>query len=124
MANNGLSAKQTKTISALLSANSNQAAAEAAGVSYRSLTRWLADPIFIRALKAAETELLNNGIRELVKDLAKNRETMTAIRDSAEVPDSVRLRAAIGLDNSLMRWLDLQSIDERLTALESAYYNK
>jgi hypothetical protein len=124
MANNGLTAKQTKTISALLSAPSNQAAAEAAGVGYRTLTRWLLDPVFLQALKRAETDLLNNGIRELVKDLAKNRETMTAIRDNTEVPDSVRLRAAIGIDNSLMRWLDLQSIDERLTALESAYYSK
>lgn len=123
MANNGVTAKQNRTIAALLSAPTNQAAAETAGVAYRTLTRWLTDPEFVRALKEAETDLLNDNVRALLADLSRNRETLITIRDDMSNPPSVRLRAAQILDASIKGWRDLQNLETRIAAIEG-YINE
>lgn len=124
MANNGLTPKQNRAIAALITSDNNQAAAEAAGVAYRTLTRWLTNPEFNQALRAAETDLINDNIRALVIDLSRNRETLTAIRDNTKNPPSIRLRAAIALDASAKSWRDLQNIETRIAALETVIFNQ
>lgn len=124
MANNGLSPKQNRAIAALMASENNQAAAAAAGVAYRTLTRWLTDPEFLGALKATETSLIDENIRALLSDLSRNRETLIDIRDNPANQPGVRLRAAIALDASVKSWRDLQNIENRIAALEAAILNK
>jgi len=43
---------------------------------------------------------------------------MSDIRDNPRNQPSIRLRAAIAIDNSLKAWRDLYTIEQRLTDLE------
>lgn len=118
MAKNGLTSKQSLAIAALLANPTQAAAAEAAGIGPRTLTRYLQDPNFIQALKEAETFIIADNVRALVADMQANRAVMSDIRDNIRNAPSVRLRAAIAIDNSLKAWRDLYTIEQRLTDLE------
>ena len=118
MAKNDLNSKQSLAIAALLSCPTQAAAAEAAGIGHRTLTRYLTDPDFIEALKQAESALIADNVRALVSDMQANRAVISEIRDNPRNQAGVRLRAAIALDNSLKAWRDLYTIEQRLTDLE------
>lgn len=118
MAENVLNSKKSLAIAALLINPRLGAAAAAAGVSAKTLARYLQDPDFNEVLKEAEGALIADNVSALVADMQTNREVMAAIRDTAREP-AVRLRAAIAIDNSLKAWRDLYTIEQRLTALEN-----
>src|SRR5712691_2207196 len=65
MSTNVLSAKQRKTIAAILSERTLGDAAKAAGVNIRTITRWMADPAFKRELDAACLRLIDETVRRL-----------------------------------------------------------
>lgn len=111
---------QARAIVALLAASTVDAAAVAAGVSERSLRRWMQTPDFRYALAAAEDSLLDSAVRSAVGDLADNRRVLRAIRDDPDMPPSVRVRAALGMEDSLLRWRELRGLEARLLALEAA----
>lgn len=113
-----LTSKQSLAIAALLSNPTQGAAAEAAGLSTKTLNRYLQDPDFIEALKQAESALIADNVRALVSDMQANRAVMSEIRDNPRTQAGVRLRAAIAIDNSLKAWRDLYTIEQRLTDLE------
>ena len=118
MSDNVLTSKQSLAIAALLSNPTQGAAAEAAGLSTKTLNRYLQDPDFIEALKQAESALIADNVRALVSDMQANRAVMSEIRDNPRTQAGVRLRAAIAIDNSLKAWRDLYTIEQRLTDLE------
>jgi len=125
MATNGvLTPKQNKAITALLSERNKRAAAEAAGVGYRTLCRWMTDPSFTRALNQAEAEVISTNLRGLINDMDKNLEAMREIRNNPDVPEAVRLRAAQALDASTKTWHEVRTFESRLAALEAAIYGK
>lgn len=127
MANNGkpeLTPRQLRAINALLVASDKRAAAELANVGYRSIIRWLEDPSFLTALRQAEGRLLGDSVRVLVTDMQTNQQTIRAIRDNPGNPASVRLRAAIAIDDSLKSWRDLQNLETRIAALEDTVNNR
>ena len=95
MAKNGeITARQNKAIKALLTTATQQEAAAAAGIGYRTLCRWLAeDSNFQAALANAEAALLRDIQRELLKHSIAAVLVMAAIMESAEA-DGTKLRAA------------------------------
>jgi hypothetical protein len=128
MANNGkqneLTTRQKRAITALLVAPDRKAAAEAAKVGYRSINRWLAeDPCFVSQLNQAETLMIADQVRALVRDMDANRETMRTIRDSERNSAADRLRAAKYLDDSLQRWRDYLNLETRIAELEAMIYD-
>jgi hypothetical protein len=128
MANNGkqneLTTRQKRAITALLVAPDRKAAAEAAKVGYRSINRWLAeDPYFVSQLNQAETLMIADQVRALVRDMGDNRETMRTIRDSERNSAADRLRAAKYLDDSLQRWRDYLNLETRIAELEALIYD-
>jgi hypothetical protein len=122
--NDTLTHRQRKTIAALLEARTVENAASLAGVGRRTIFRWLADPIFLRALHQAEGDVISEAVRVLIADLKENHGTLRTLRDDANQPSSVRLRAAVALDESLLRWRELLNFEERLTSLEEAVYDQ
>lgn len=122
MSDSVLSHKQQKAIVALLSERTLEGAALIAKVTPRTLRRWLALPDFRRELTQAETSLTQDVIRGMVSDMQENRDVIIKIRDGA-AKDETSLRAAIALDNSLLRWRELgllDDIEKRLSALEDS----
>lgn len=117
-----LTPRQNKAISALINAPDKKAAAELAGVGYRSLSRWLKDDYFMAELRLAESEVMAAAVRSLIGDLNKNLQTMRDIRDNPGVPVSVKLRACQAIDQSMFKWRE-NDFENRLTALEKAVLN-
>jgi len=107
----GLSTKQQKALDALLRGCTQEAAAREAGVSRRTLGRWMSRNVaFQQALRSAEQEALKRIQRRLV-GLAENAcdALGQALRGEAQ-PAQVRAR--------LMPLRELVEVEERLRALE------
>ena len=115
---NKLTSRQKRTITALINAPDKKAAAELAGVGYRSLNRWLTDDLFMAELKRAEGDIIAAGVRSLIADLATNIKTMLEIRDDSRTPLNVKLRACQAIDQSLLKWRGELDIERRLERLE------
>ncbi len=114
--NVGLSAKKRLAIEALLSGYSHSGAANQAGVSERTLRRWLSDPVFSDALRAAEREALNITTRRL---LALSGKATQALFDGMDDPKgAVRVRSADITLGRVFQYLTLGELEARLVALE------
>jgi hypothetical protein len=120
--NDTLTSRQRRTIAALLQARTVEDAAGLAHVAKRTVFRWLGEPSFIAELRQAEGDVISGATRALIADLKANHETLRAIRDDQGQPASVRLRAAVALDDALLRWRELQNVEQRLAVLEEAVY--
>ena len=119
-----ITTRQKKAIAALISCKNNQEAAKAAGVGYRTITRWLTDDLFLAELRKAEAEIIRGAVRAMIDDLPRNSEVMREIREKQRTPEYVKLRAAQLIDQSLRKWREIQDIEERLTAIEQMVLDK
>lgn len=121
MATNGeLTARQQRMIGALLSEATQDAALQAAGVSFTTLRRWRAEPSFVDALAAARRDLFADGYARLLTEQTANLDELARLRDAGE-SESTRLRAAVALEQSLVRRFELlamQDLERRIAALE------
>lgn len=112
-----LTQAQQKAVAALLQAPNVKEAAALAAVSRGTLYRWMADPNFATALKAAESEALAALSRRLV---VMGDAAAAALGDALAPERDIRdrLRAAqIVLDN-LLKLKELLDFEQRLAALE------
>ena len=110
--------KHQKAVRALLTHRSISEAADYSGVSERTIYRWMDQTNFRIALTKAESEIIDDSFRLLLSDLGDNLGTMRTIRDDTSVSSSVRLRAAMALDSTFLRWKEIRDIEQRLTVLE------
>ena len=114
-----LTTKQAAAIAALLEGNNQAGAATAAGVTKRTLQRWLTDPTFTTALREGS----DGAIRAASARLAALAEhAVTSIAVTMQQPTTpgagVRLRAADALLSHALRIREHTDILERLAQLE------
>jgi len=109
---------QRRAIRALLTTRTAAEAATTAGVSERTLYRWLQDANFRAALLAAEGELIDGATRRLLQ----LQDGAIDVLDGLLVAqgDNVRLRAAQVVLDHLLRLRELRDIETRLQNLEQA----
>jgi hypothetical protein len=126
MAQNGsLTRNQKRAIAALLSHRDVAAAAQAVGVGTRTLHRWLAeDADFQTALAQAEGAAIDGAVRRLVYLQEPAIMVITQLLADPTVTPSVRLRAALGILDQLIRLRELRNLETRLSKLEEATYGK
>ena len=112
-----MTGKQQRAVQALLQSKSVAQAAQTAGVSERTLYRWLGEADFRAALRQAELEALQAFSGGLV---SLSQSTMQALKDglSPAEPITVRLRAAGLVLDAILKVRELVTVEERLTALE------
>ena len=120
---NGITVKQQKAITALLSERTAGLAAKKAGIGERTLYNWLADPAFRGALREAEREVLDTVTRRLTAGQALALDTLEKLIQSAR-HESTKLTACVSWLNMFIKYRDMQDIDERLTALEEKMNSK
>ena len=113
-----LTPKQRATIAALLSQPTLSAAAKQVGVSRDAVYRWLKEPDFAAALVAAESEHLQSVQRGMLA--ASERALVVLGNLLVSESESIRLRAALGILEQVIRLRQLIDFDARLTALEQA----
>lgn len=117
-----LNPKQRRLVAELLAQPTQDAALTAAGVSFSTLRRWRAEPAFVDALSAARRELFADGYARLLGEQARNLEELARLRDDGE-SESTRLRAAIALEQSLVKrheLLTLGDLERRIAQLEQS----
>ncbi len=112
-----LTIKQRRAIKALMVSSSLSEAARAAGVSPRSLTRWLDDPTFRAELTRQEQAAIDAASRRLAGLAAEAVREVEAILKSEAAP-SIKLRTAEMILSHLLRLRELVNLEARVSALE------
>ncbi len=119
-----LSPQQSKAITALLTASSIAQAADEVGVTAKTLFKWLADPTFAAAYKAAKREAVGQAIARLQQLSGAAVMVLAQVMADKNTPASSRVAAASEILDTAIKVVELEEIEQRLTALEQAYANK
>lgn len=113
----GISAKQTRAVSALLTNAKIEAAAAVCGVSVRTLYQWLRQDTFRVALKTAQAAVIEHAQNRLITGQAAALDTLEELMQRAE-SESVRRQAALDWLTLLIRYREIGEFEDRLTTLE------
>jgi len=115
---NELSPKQHTAINALLAQSNFDSAAKQAGVTQRTIYRWLDEPAFRLALNAALDRSIDAAARGLVKLTEKAIRVVETVLDDTELHPSTRLRAAEIVLSNMLKLAELRTLAQRVAALE------
>ena len=116
---NRLTARQVRALESLTTGSGSISdAAKAAGVSRKTLYRWLQEPAFATELRKLEAIALKNLTRRIValSDLAAD--TLTRALDPSQ-PIGSQLRAAAIVAERAPQLFELTSLNTRLEELEA-----
>ena len=112
--------KQNKVLAALLTAPSKAAAAQAAGISPRTLRDYLADPEFQAAYKRAFAGLVEDATRQAQQAIAPALSTLREIVEDTDENAQARISAARSILEYSMKLTEQTDILARLESLEDA----
>lgn len=114
-----LTSKQHKALTALLSGADKPTAAAAAGVTVRTIDRYLNDPDFRVAIDQATGAAVGDVARRMIGGMETAVSIMLHLAEDIETPSSVRLRAAIAIVEHGPRLFEQVELIRRLEALEA-----
>ncbi len=113
-----LSSQQIKAIAALLTVSEIADAARQSGIAERTLYRWLRSPDFQAALKDAQRQAVEAAVRRLSGASGKALDVLDEVMGSTSATDGVKVRAALGVIDSLIKLSTFVSFEDRLANLE------
>ena len=113
----GLTGRQLAAIARLMAGDNVTRAAEACGIPRRTLTRWLAEEPFTRALEAAQTAAIADSVRHLAGALSEASAAVIRLARESE-DEAIRLRAALAVVSMYRELRDAGDLEARLAALE------
>jgi hypothetical protein len=113
-----LTRKREAAIAALLAEPTHAAAAQKAGISVSTLTRWLQRPDFQTAYRHARRQVVEQVVAKLQQAGVRAAETLTA--DLAAEQAAERIRAARAVIDYIFRGLEVTDLVERVAELERA----
>lgn len=119
-----MSPKQQKALLALLTQPTRERAASAAGVSPKTLRRYMESPEFQREYRAAFSSLVSDAARQAQQTLSPALTTLRQIMEDSEQNGQIRVSAARSLLEFGLKATEQLDIMERLTALEEALQNE
>jgi hypothetical protein len=115
-----LSAKQEKSIAALLGAPNVDAAASIAGVTPRTIWRWLSDDeLFVEEYRRARQQAVDNAIAGLQGVMAEAVETLRRNLNARNA--SIQVRCAIALIELGLKATERAELEQRIEELERSY---
>ena len=115
-----LGRKKEAAIVALLSQRSVDEAARTCDVPVRTLYRWLQEPEFQKAYRAARREAFGQATARLQQATGAAATTFLKLMVDPNVPPAVRLRAADCEFNHSAKAIEIEDLDARITELERA----
>ena len=118
-----LSPKQHTAINALLAQSGIDSAAKQAGVTQRTLYRWLDEPAFRLVLNSATDKALDAASRGLVRLTEKAIRTVEAVLDDSELHPATRLRAADLVLANVLKLFELRMLAQRVAQLEEKQHD-
>ena len=115
-----LTPAQSRAIEALLSEPTREKAAEKAGISRATLTRWLTEPGFKCAYREARDMLLETTLSALQGAASTAVNTLADVMGDKEAQPSARVSAAKVVLDNLLRSREQLEFEQRLKALEAS----
>jgi len=109
---------ERRAVEALLAGASQDAVAAAAGVSTRTLRRWLHLPRFAVALRAAQTQAFDEALGVLRASALDGVRALREVASDPEAPPAARVAAARALIEEARKAVEVDEIEGRLAALE------
>ena len=114
--------KKEMAVAALIRAPTIDAAAQAAGVGYSTLRRWLKeDQEFREAYQAALEALLSDAAAQAKRSLSPALEALREIVEDRNAPAAARVQAARSVVDAALKLTEAVDIRERVAALEAAF---
>jgi hypothetical protein len=112
--------QQERTITALLTSDTLDKAARKAGISKRTLQRWMSDGEFQKVYRAAKRELLRAAIGVLTRNAGRAAVVLGQIFEKKKPPENQasRVTAASQTLKLAFSGYELEDFDERLRKLE------
>jgi transposase len=118
MAVKKITANQNKAIAALVEGKTREQAAIIAGVNERTIYKWQNDAAFIEALRAAETQALNNAQAALIARINENIAILDEIKNNRRSSDNARIRAIQLELDTMLQWRNAAMLEERINEIE------
>ena len=109
--------KKSKAIVALLSGKTNSQAAQSAGVTERTIYRWLSEQSFQTELHEAEQQMIESSTRQMSSLQEKAINVLDQLLVSQDVSPQIRLRTANSILRLSLAYRD-RNIERRLYELE------
>jgi hypothetical protein len=115
-----LGRKQEETIAALLTQRNLDEAAKAAGISMRTLMRWLKLPEFQAAYREARRTAYSQAVAKLQQGATAAATTLLKVMVDQSTPASVKVRAAECVMNHSSKAIEIEDVEFRVAELERA----
>jgi hypothetical protein len=115
-----LGAKQDAAILALLSSRNVEEAARTAGVNQRTLFRWMKEPAFNAAYRAARRAAFGQTVARLQYASGAAASVLLKVLADPATPASTKVRAAESVLAHTIKAMEVDDIDARVTELERA----
>ena len=112
--------KMEDAIAALLSQRNVDEAARSAGIGTRTLLRWMKDPEFDAAFRAARRAAFGQTTARLQQGSSAAATILMKLMLDANTPPSTRVRAAEAIINHAGKAIEIEDIEVRVTELERA----
>ena len=116
----GLSVRQQQAILALLNQPTIKAAAKSCGVGERTLYRWLRDPDFARAFRAARRDSFAHAVSLAQRYASLAVHTLAKLMSDPACGHSAKVAAATGILKFGRESIELDEMVGRIEALEGA----
>jgi len=113
--------KQEDAIVALLTHRNIEEAAGAVGISSKTLLRWMKDPEFDTAYRAARRKAFGQSIARLQQGTSAAATTLLKLLIEPGTPASVRARVADSIFNHAAKAIEIEDIEARVAELERAF---
>jgi len=115
-----LGRKKEEAIVALLSQRSVDEAARACNIPVRTLYRWMLEPDFDAAFRAARRKAFGVSIARLQQGSTAAATTLLKVMLDPNTPASTRVRSAESVLAHAAKAIDIEDMESRVTALERA----
>lgn len=112
------SLKREKALTALMTNPTIKGAAEECGIAEKTLHAWLNEEDFASKVKAAQEEVTRHAIGRILLSIGRSIETLEDIMQDATNNASPRVAAARTLLDYGFKVYELQTVQQRLEALE------
>ena len=113
-----LTPKQRRAVDALLTTGDVTAAAQMVDINRATLYRWLSEPAFAEAVRAAEAQALDDLSRMLVRLGRTAVGTLTKAMTDPTTTAATRVRAADAALGRLLQLRELATLEARVVDLE------
>jgi transposase-like protein len=116
--------KHEEAIAALLTQRNIDEAANAVGIAPNTMLKWMKQPEFDTAYRAARRKAFGQSIARLQQGSSAAATTLLKLLIDQGTPASVRARVADSIFNHAAKAIEIEDIEARVAALEAAANNR